>query len=94
MGLASITSITAVLLILGIVLILILSLNNIVLDTRERFDEVQVFLEDEITSAQLEEIEKKAKASNKLVSVTFKSKDEALEEMKEGWGTKDTYWKV
>lgn len=86
MGLASITSITAVLLILGIVLILILSLNNIVLDTRERFDEVQVFLEDEITSAQLEEIEKKAKASNKLVSVTFKSKDEALEEMKEGWG--------
>ncbi|NLX61459.1 MAG: ABC transporter permease [Tissierellia bacterium] len=86
MGLASITSITAVLLILGIVLILILSLNNIVLDTRERFDEVQVFLEDEITSAQMEEIEKKAKASNKLVSVTFKSKDEALEEMKEGWG--------
>ena len=86
MGLASITSITAVLLILGIVLILILSLNNIVMDTREKFDEVQIFLEDEITRTQLQEIEKKAKETDKILYVIFKSKDEALEEMKEGWG--------
>lgn len=86
MGLASITSITAVLLILGIVLILILSLNNIVMDTREKFDEVQIFLEDEITRTQLQEIEKKAKETDKILYVIFKSKDEALEEMKEGLG--------
>ena len=86
MGLASITSITAVLLILGIVLILILSLNNTVMDTREKFDEVQIFLEDEITRTQLQEIEKKAKETDKILYVIFKSKDEALEEMKEGWG--------
>lgn len=86
MGLASITSITAVLLILGIVLILILSLNNTVMDTREKFDEVQIFLEDEITRTQLQEIEKKAKETDKILYVIFKSKYEALEEMKEGWG--------
>lgn len=86
MGLASITSITAVLLILGIVLILILSLNNIVMNTREKFDEVQIFLEDEITRTQLQEIEKKAKETDKILYVIFKSKDEALEEMKEGLG--------
>ncbi|NLY66763.1 MAG: ABC transporter permease [Tissierellia bacterium] len=86
MGLASITSITAVLLILGIVLILILSLNNIVMNTREKFDEVHIFLEDEITRTQLQEIEKKAKETDKILYVIFKSKDEALEEMKEGLG--------
>src|SRR5690606_36222972 len=69
MGLASITSITAVLLILGIVLILILSLNNIVMNTREKFDEVHIFLEDEITRTQLQEIEKKAKETDKILYV-------------------------
>lgn len=86
MGIASITSITAVLVILGIVLILILSLNNIVADTKEKFDEVQIFLEDEITTSQLEEIENRVKESNKALSVTFKSKDQALQEMKDSWG--------
>ena len=48
MGIASITSIAAVLVILGLVLILVLSINNAVLETRTKFDEVQVFLEDEL----------------------------------------------
>jgi cell division transport system permease protein len=86
MGLASITSITAVLVILGMFLILILSLNNIVMDTREKFDEVQVFLEDDVTVSQIEAIENRVRESNKVISVIFKSKDQALEEMKEGWG--------
>ncbi|HHV45388.1 MAG TPA: ABC transporter permease [Tissierellia bacterium] len=86
MGLASVTSITAVLVILGIFLILILSLNNVVMDTREKFDEVQVFLEDEITASQIEEIENRVKESDKVISVIFKSKDQALEEMKKSWG--------
>lgn len=86
MGLASVTSITAVLIILGIVLILILSLNNIVMDVKERFDEVQIFLQDDITPYQLESIENKLKDSDKVSSVVFKSKDEALEDMKNDWG--------
>lgn len=86
MGLASVTSITAVLVILGIFLILILSLNNVVMDTREKFDEVQVFLEDDVTVSQIEAIENRVRESNKVISVIFKSKDQALEEMKEGWG--------
>lgn len=86
MGLASITSITAVLVILGMFLILILSLNNIVMDTREKFDEIQVFLEDDVTVSQIEAIENRVRESNKVISVIFKSKDQALEEMKEGWG--------
>lgn len=86
MGLASITSITAVLVILGLVLILMLSLNNVVMDIRDKFDEIQIFLEDEITASQLEEIEDRIRKSDKVISVIFKSKDQALEEMKEDWG--------
>ncbi len=42
MGMASIGSITAVLVILGIVLIMVLSINNLVLETKGKFDEIQV----------------------------------------------------
>ncbi len=86
MGIASVSSITAVLMILGLVLIMILSINNIVVETKSKFDEIQIFLEDDIAKEQLNKIEDKAK-SNKggVLSVMFQSKDQALEIMKEGW---------
>jgi cell division transport system permease protein len=57
MGLASVTSISAVLMILGMILIMILSINNFVMDTTTKFDEVQVFLLDDATDEQLDHIE-------------------------------------
>lgn len=86
MGLASVTSITAVLIILGLVLIMILSLNNLVIDTKEKFDEIQIFLEDDITAGNLERIENEVKDREEVLSVIFKSKEEALKDMKEDWG--------
>jgi cell division transport system permease protein len=90
MGLASITSIAAVLMILGIVLVLILSINNVVNDTKLEFDEVEVFLEDEISLEQMTKIEDTAKDVPGVVSVIYRSKDQALEIMKEDWG-EDAY---
>lgn len=90
MGLASITSIAAVLMILGIVLVLILSINNVVNDTKLEFDEIEVFLEDEISSEQMTKIEDTAKNVPGVVSVIYRSKDQALEIMKEDWG-EDAY---
>ncbi len=44
MGIASVSSITAVLMILGLVLIMILSINNIVVETKSKFDrKYQIF---------------------------------------------------
>ena len=43
MGLASVSSISAVLMILGVVLILILSINSLVIDTQGKFDEIEIF---------------------------------------------------
>lgn len=85
MGLASVGSITAVLIILGIVLIMILSINNVVMETKSKFDEIQIFLEDEITDEQLDYIEKQAEENEGVLSVIYQSKDQAMEIMKEDW---------
>ena len=88
MGLASVGSITAVLMILGLVLIMILSINNVVVETKNKFDEIQIFLEDDITAEQLDRIEASAKNSEGVLSVIFQSRDQALEIMKREWGDK------
>ncbi len=85
MGLASVSSITAVLVILGLVLIVILSINNVVVSTKSKFDEIQIFLEDEITEQQLNRIEEEVKGNKGVLSVIYQSKDQALEIMKEDW---------
>lgn len=86
MGVASITSIAAVLVILGLVLILILSINNAVMETRTKFDEIQVFLEDELEDEELDNIEEEIARQEGVLSVIFHSRERGLEIMKEEWG--------
>ncbi|MBZ2175931.1 permease-like cell division protein FtsX [Schnuerera sp. xch1] len=86
MGLASVTSITAVLVILGLILIMILSLNNVVIDTQAKFDEIQIFLQDDITEEQFKRIEDEVKNRQEVLSAVYQSKEEALETWKEEWG--------
>jgi len=86
MGLASITSISAVLMILGIILILILSINNFVLDTTTKFDQIQVFLEDDLEDETLNVIEEVTRDNEGVVSIMFQSKEQALELFKTDWG--------
>lgn len=85
MGIASVSSITAVLVILGLVLIMILSINNIVMETKSKFDEIQIFLEEDITEEQLNRIEASAKNNEGVLSVMYQSKDQALKIFKEEW---------
>ncbi|WP_077369813.1 permease-like cell division protein FtsX [Anaerosalibacter sp. Marseille-P3206] len=88
MGLASIGSITAVLIILGMVLIIILSINNVVVETKNKFDEIHVFIEDDLDEEQLAKIEDKMKDSEGVKSVIYQSKEQAMEIMKNDWGDK------
>ncbi len=90
MGLASVGSISAVLMILGIVLILILSINNLVLEVKTKFDEIQVYLEDDLTDNDLDAIEESIKTNEGVLSVVFRSREQGLEIMKEEWN-EDSY---
>lgn len=86
MGLASVSSISAVLMILGLVLILILSVNNVVLDTKSKFDEIQVYLDNDVRPEELNSIETSIRESEGVLSFVFQSREQALEIMKKDWG--------
>ncbi len=85
MGLASVTSITSVLMILGFVLILVLSINNLVMDTKDKFDEIQIYIEDNVEDVKLTEIENKIRNNIGVLSVMYESKEQALENWKKDW---------
>ncbi|MDF2676044.1 MAG: transporter permease [Bacillota bacterium] len=90
MGLASIGSVTAVLLILGFVLLIVLNINNVALVTKESFDEVAVYLNEDISEEQINELGEDFKQIDGVLSVAYQSKDYALDKMKEDWG-EDAY---
>lgn len=86
MGLASIGSVTAVLIILGFVLIIVLNVNNVALVTKETFDEIAVYLKDDVEESQIDELGKAFKGIDGVMGVAFQTKDYALEQLKEDWG--------
>lgn len=85
MGLASISSISAVLVILGAVLIVIMSINSLVKDIETRFDEIEIFLEEDINEEDREKIVDYAKSESAIKSIEYISPEEALEIYKESW---------
>lgn len=85
MGLASITSISSVLMILGVVLIIVLSINNLVMDTKDKFDEIQIYIKDDVSDEKLTEIEDLISNNEGVLSVMYESKEQALENWKEDW---------
>ncbi len=90
MGLASVSSITAVLLILGVVIIMILSLNNVALEINTKFDEVQIFLDNNLETDEINKLEDSIKNIDGVLSVIFLSKEQGLEIMKENF-EEDSY---
>lgn len=86
MGVASISSISAVLMILGVVLILILSINALVIDTQSKFDEIELFLYDDVSNEEMTSIEDMVRSKDGVLSILYKSKDQALDDYREQWG--------
>ena len=86
MSLASIGSVASVLIILGMILLLILNINTLTLSAQEKFDEIYVYLEDDIGEQRIEEIGNNIKDLEGVLSVVYQSKEYALNKMKEDWG--------
>lgn len=83
MSMASIGSVTATLIILGIVLILVLNMSNVTNTTKKDFDQVQAYLDLELTADQVKDIGEKLKKVEGVKTVKFVSKEQALENMKD-----------
>lgn len=86
MSIASVGSITAVLVILGLVLMLILNVNALSLSTKEKFDEIYVYLDDNISNDRIREIGEEINDIDGTMTAVFQSKEYALKNMKEGFG--------
>lgn len=86
MGLASIGSVTAVLVILGFVLIIILNVNNMAMVAKETFDQIAVYIVEGLEEEQIEEMGKSFKQIDGVMGVAYQTKDYALERVKEDWG--------
>lgn len=83
MSLASIGSVSATLIILGLVLMLVLNMSNITNTTKDEFDQVEAYVELEIEDKVLEGLSGKIKKIDGVKSVQYTSKKQALENMKD-----------
>lgn len=86
MSVASIFSILAMLLILGLVFIIIVNINLFTEIVKQDYDQVEVFLVDDATEAQVQEVLTSIQAKEGVESVEYRSKEDALRIMKERWG--------
>lgn len=86
MGMASIGSVTAVLIILGYIMLLILNINNAAMITKEEFDEIAVYITDDVTDDEIKQLGNDISKINGVLTVVYQPKDVALEQEKIKWG--------
>lgn len=85
MSIAAITSVAATLLILGIIFVLIVNITAMTQVAKDQFDTIQVYLEDDISIEEIEEIGTKIFKLQGVKDVIFETKQDALEKMKLDW---------
>lgn len=86
MSLASLFSITAMLLILGVVLALTVNINYLTEEVKTQFDTIEVFLLDETTQDQANKIKRDLEAREEVASVEYVSKEDAMKSFKNRMG--------
>ena len=86
MSVASIFSILAMLFILGILFVIVVNLNLFTEVVKQDYDQIEVYLKDEVTVEQAETLMGQIKTHEGAESVSYRSKDDALNIMKQRWG--------
>jgi cell division transport system permease protein len=88
MTFASLFSITAMLLILGLFFILVVNVNMVTESAKRQFDTIQIYMLDETEQVNIEEMMDQLSAMTEVSSVEYLSKEEAMEEYRVKWGDK------
>ena len=86
MSAASIFSILAMLLILGLVFIIIVNINLFGEIAKQDYDQVEVFIVEGSSMSDVDEVMDKLKRRDGVVDVHYITEEEALEIMKDRWG--------
>lgn len=85
MSLASMSSVAATLLILGIIFILIVNINSLAQGAKDQFDTIQVYLVDGQEPAQIESLSKDILELEGVNGVVYETKEDAMKKMQEQW---------
>ena len=85
-GIASMATVAATLFILGVFLIVVLTVNNGMLELQSKV-QVEIFLKDDITIGMQKNLENKINTVQGVTEVTFVTKAEALQKVKDLFGT-------
>ena len=86
MTLASIFAITAMLLILGLFFVIVININTAATMIRQDYDSIEVFLLDSTTKEQADAIADSLSKERGVEDVAYRSKAEAMAELKARWG--------
>ncbi len=86
MSAASIFSILAMLLILGLVFIIVVNINLFTEIVKQDYDQVEVFIVDDATDQQIHQVMSQIEKQKGVTSVEYRSEEDALRIMKERWG--------
>ena len=86
MSSASIFSITAMLLVVGLFFTVMVNVNLMAKNAEDQFDTISVYLKDTVTAEQGMELAEQVKAIEHVADATYLSKDDAMAIMKERWG--------
>ena len=86
MSLASIFSILAMLLILGMFFVITVNINLFTEVVKQDYDQIEVFLLDDTDKAQAEQLMAQIRTHEGVTDVQYRSKAEALKILKERWG--------
>ncbi|MGL5439398.1 MAG: permease-like cell division protein FtsX [Filifactoraceae bacterium] len=87
MSIASIASIACSLFILGLILSIVLNINNITDQAKDQFNTIQAFVENTATYDDVEKVKEQISKIDHVKSVTIETKSEAMEKLKERWGS-------
>ncbi len=84
----ALVSVTASLIILGIVFALILNINSIGMAAKGQFDAVVAFIDEEQDERDISEMVKNILENPYVEDIQYETKEEAMENLKERWGEK------
>lgn len=86
MSAASIGSVAASLVVLGVIIILVLNINNLAYLAGKQFDTIEVYLQDNLPSEEIVNLERQISSLQGVKTTEYVSREEALRKMKEDWG--------
>lgn len=85
MSIASISSVSATLIILGIIFALIININSLAQSAKQQFDSIQVYLKEDLSSDEIADLKQQIESISGIESVVYENKEEALVRMKTSW---------